>query len=247
VALVHRPLDEGVRRLEVEDVEFVDPRRNDQQRPLRHFLGGRRVLQKLDQVVLVDDLARRHRDVLADLEGLEIGHADLELPLAALQVLEQVFQALHQVLAAAVDGGAQHFRIGQHEVARRHRVDELAGIEVDLARGLVVQTVDVLHGRLHPARGQQVRLLDEVEHLVVLPGDVLEAAVVLGRCDDGVGLLAHHALGGRLPQVHVVLPERELRSISLAGSLIRRAVISMKARPIAIGSMPPEALWNWLR
>ena len=36
---------------------------------------------------------------------------------AARQVLEQIGEALHEVLPAARDGFAQHFGIGQHEVA----------------------------------------------------------------------------------------------------------------------------------
>ena len=95
------------------------------------------------------------RDVLAQLEGLGVGHPDLEAALASLQVLQQVVETLHQVLAAALQGLAQHLRIGHQEVGGRHGVDELPGIEVDLLGGLVVQALNVLHRRLHPARGQQ--------------------------------------------------------------------------------------------
>ena len=101
VALLGRPLDERVLGLEVEDVELVDPRRHDQQRRVVDLRRRRRVLQQLDQLVLVDDLAGRGRDVLADLEGLEVGHRMCELALAALEVVEQVLQPLHQVLALA--------------------------------------------------------------------------------------------------------------------------------------------------
>ena len=45
--------------------------------------------------------------------------------------------------AAALDRGAQDFRIGQHEIAGRHRIDELARIEIDLARRLLVQSLDI--------------------------------------------------------------------------------------------------------
>src|SRR3546814_7398957 len=78
-----------------------------------------------------DLLARRQGDVLAELEGLDVGHLDPEAALAALEVGEQVVEALHEVLAAGFQRRAQHLRIGHHEVGGGHGVDELAGIEVD--------------------------------------------------------------------------------------------------------------------
>ena len=94
VALRHRPAHEAVLRPQVEDVELVDPGRHDQQRPLQHRLRGRRVLDQLHQVVLVDDLARRDGDVLAELERVHVGHLDAQLAAAALEVGEQVVEAL---------------------------------------------------------------------------------------------------------------------------------------------------------
>ena len=134
VALAHRPADEGVLRAQIEDVKLVDPRRDDQQRPPLHRLGRRRVLDQLHQIVLVDDLARRGGDVLAELERRHVGHLDRQAALAALQIVEQVLQSVDQVLAAAFDRRAQHLGVGQHEIRRRHRVDELARVEIDLAR-----------------------------------------------------------------------------------------------------------------
>src|SRR3546814_5606850 len=57
VALVERPFDERILRLEIEDVELVDPWRDDQQRPLVDLLRRRFVLQALHALVLVDYLA----------------------------------------------------------------------------------------------------------------------------------------------------------------------------------------------
>src|SRR3546814_8608454 len=82
-------------------------------------VGRRRVLDDLHEVVLVDHLARRQGDVLAELEGLDVGHLDPEAALAALEVGEQVVQALHEVLAAGFQRRAQHLRIGHHEVGGR--------------------------------------------------------------------------------------------------------------------------------
>ena len=215
--MLGRPLDERVLRLEVEDVELVDPRRHDQQRRLVDLLGRRRVLDELDQLVLEHDLARRGRDVLADLEGLHVGLADRELALAALEVGQQVLQALDQVLALALDRRLHDLRVGQGEVGRRHRVDELARIELDLLRRLVVDALDLLDRALQPARGEQVGLLEVVEHDLVLPGRIGEALVALGRLGDRLDRLAHHALGRDLPQLHVLGPELHLRLQQLVG------------------------------
>ena len=59
-ALLGQVLHHAVLRLEVEDVELVDPGRHDQERPLEHGVRGRGVLDQLHQVVAEDDLARRH-------------------------------------------------------------------------------------------------------------------------------------------------------------------------------------------
>src|SRR3546814_11979123 len=72
VALRDRPADEGVLRPQVKDVVLVDPRRDDQQRPLGDIVGRRRVLDELHEVVLVDHLARRKGDVLAEREGVAV-------------------------------------------------------------------------------------------------------------------------------------------------------------------------------
>ena len=99
-------------------------------------------------------LPGREREVLAEREGVEIGHLDRELAVAAGQVAEQVVEAAQQVLAAALERGAQHLGIGRDEVGGRHRVDELAGVEVDLLPGLVVDALDLVDRVDQPARGQ---------------------------------------------------------------------------------------------
>ena len=170
LAFAHGPADEGVLLPEIQDVIFVDPGRHDEHRPLGDIGGRRLVLQQLDQIVLEDDLARGDRDVAADLEGVRIGHLDLELALAALEVVEQMLQPLHQILAAGLQGLAQDLRVGHDEIARRHGIDELARVEIDLLGRLGVEPVHVADGGLHPARAQQIGLLDEIEQLVLLPG-----------------------------------------------------------------------------
>ena len=180
-ALVDAELDEAVLGLQIEDVELVDPGRHDHQRPPVYLLGRRRVLDQLHQVGLEHDLARRRRDVAADLERVEVGHLDREPALAALEILQHVLEAAQQVLAAGLEGQPQDLGIGRDEVRGRHHLDELARVELELLLGLVVQPV-LLAGDLQDVFGaQQVGLLDEVEQRVVVPGGVLEPPVARGR------------------------------------------------------------------
>ena len=64
--------------LEIEYVEFVDPRRNDQQRGLTYLLCHRCVLNELNHLVLENDLARRGRNIFAEPERIHIRHGDAE-------------------------------------------------------------------------------------------------------------------------------------------------------------------------
>ena len=113
---------------EVEDVEAVDPRREDHHRRLQHLVGRRRVLDQLVERRLLDHLARRRREVAPDLERAGLGLRQLP----GRDVLEHVGEALEQVLAARFDRPLEHLRIGQREVRRAHRVDEAARREAQL-------------------------------------------------------------------------------------------------------------------
>ena len=144
------------------------------------------------------------------LKAVHVGHLDAELAFALLKIAQQVVEAPQQVLAAGLGGFAQHFGVGEQEVRRAHRVDELPRIEIHLLRGLRVQPVDLLHHILHVTCRQQIRLLDEVEDLILAPGVVLEAPIRGRRVDHRLGLRAHDAARGVLPEGHVVLPEAEL-------------------------------------
>ena len=193
-----RVADEAVLRLQIQDVVLVDPGRDHQKRPLIDLLGGRRILDQLHQLGLEDHLAGREGDVPAELEGVEIGHLDRQPAAAAAEIVEQVVQPAQQVLAARFQGRAQHLGIGGDEVAGRHGVDELARIEVDLLPGLLVRAFQLVDRIDQPARGQEIRLLDEVEHRIVAPGRVAKAAIAaLGL--DHRRHVAGRAAAGRSP------------------------------------------------
>jgi hypothetical protein len=93
VALFNGPFDEGLLRVQVKNVELVDPGRHDQQWPFEHGFGLRRILNDLADVVLGDHLAGRNRNVLADSEFRGIGLAQLQLALASGDVLGQHLHA----------------------------------------------------------------------------------------------------------------------------------------------------------
>jgi hypothetical protein len=144
------------------------------------------------------------------LERLEIGHLDLQLAAPALQVFQQVLQALDQIVAAGIERGLEHGGIGVDEVGRGHRIHELAGVELHPAGGLVVQALDLAGQSLHAVGGEQIGLLDEVEYRVFRPLFVREALVAGRRLDDRLGFLAQQPLGGGLPEVESVFPEGDL-------------------------------------
>ena len=122
----------------------------------------------------------------------------------------RLLRPAQQILAARFQGRAQHLGIGGDEVAGRHGVDELAGIEVDLLPGLLVRALELVDRLDQPARSQKIGLLDEVEERVVAPGRVAKAAIaVLGLDHRGHGA-AEQLLAGRLPELQVALPQRQL-------------------------------------
>ena len=113
------PFDETVFFSQVKDVIFIDPGRRDQQRCFIDLGRARAVLNKLHQPVLIDDLARRGRDVFADLKGFIIGHARHEFfALAAREIGQQRPRAADQVFAPGVDGFPEHGGIGQGKIGR---------------------------------------------------------------------------------------------------------------------------------
>ena len=122
--------------------------------------------------------------------ALAVGHADLELALAALEVVQQVLQPRDQVAAAARQVACTTSGLVWAKLDGRERVDQLAGMELELALGRRVQPVRTLDRAVQAARRQQVALLDEVEDRVLRPLLVPEAAVVLGRLDHRLGRLA---------------------------------------------------------
>ncbi len=131
--------------------------------------------------------------------------------------LEEIVQPADEVLAVAREGLAQDFWVGDEEVRRCDRVGELLGIELHLGERLRVEPFDMADRILHPVRGEEVGLLDEVEDSALLPIGVLEALVAAGRRNDRVDIVAEQALGGVLPEIEIALHELPLRLDDRAG------------------------------
>src|SRR3546814_8571364 len=68
--LVHGPADEAFFGVQIEDVEAVDPRREDQERCRQHVRRGRLILDELVEPRFVDHLARRSEEHTSELQTL---------------------------------------------------------------------------------------------------------------------------------------------------------------------------------
>ena len=184
-ALGRQPADHRVLGLQVQDVELVDPRREDQQRDGALLVGGGVELDQLEQLVAPDDLARGGGDVLADDELAVVGLADLQLAAAALQVGGEILHPLHQRFAVGLGHGLQGGGVGGEEVGGREGVGQQLGEELGAALGAAGSTSSTLGDQaVHPVGGDQIGLAHDVEHRVLGPGGVLEP-LVLGRRGGG--------------------------------------------------------------
>ena len=210
MALANGPLDKGILLPEIEDVVLVDPRRHDQQRAPGDRLGRGVELDQLHQIVAENHLAGADGDVLADLEGVFVGHADIEPSRILIQILKKILQAIEKILASGLGRLLQDHRVGGDKIARRQGLDEPTGMEIDLASRLVVQALDVGDRGLQPARGQKIGLLDVIEDVVVAPRCILEALVAVLRRRCQFRLAAHHPRRRALPKIKVVLPQRHV-------------------------------------
>src|SRR6476469_3905740 len=90
---------ETVLGLQVENVELVDPGRNEQQRYRVGLRGERRVLDQLDEAVSVDDLPWR--------ESFGIGHSHPTLA----QIGNQITQAVSHTAATRLQRLAKSRRV----------------------------------------------------------------------------------------------------------------------------------------
>ena len=200
VALRDGPADEGFLRVEVEDVELVDPGRHDQQRPLQHRLGRRRVLDQLDQVVAEDHLAGRGRDVLADLEALGSDWRSFSSPLPASMSSASICMPRTRLAPFCFSGLAEQLRVGRQEIRRRERAGDLLDVEARLVARVRRRGLGLLDQSLGPARGDEIGLLEEIEEGVLAPFGVAGSACPSVGRDDRLGCSPWTRLQRRVPR-----------------------------------------------
>ena len=160
---------------EVEDVVLHDPGRDDQHRLGEDVRRLRRVLDQLDQLVAVDDLARGHRDLLTDPEGFR---ALLPAPGdGPLPVLPEVDGAVHEVGAAGPERRLDDLGVQRRHVGRRHHVQDLPGDEGHHLLVMGGDAGDVGGGVVPPLLREEEGLGDEGVWGRV-PGLVVEALIL---------------------------------------------------------------------
>ena len=214
VSLRDQIVNEGIFLAQVEDVIFVDPGRHNQQRHAMRLRRGRRILDKLHQLVLINDFAGGGGDVLADFESVVIAHADAQHAVAAFQIFQKIAQSFDKIFALAFHGRAQHFGIGQPEIVGRGRIQKQARVEFDLLRRFVF---DMRRFLMHqPARlvgGREIELPEKIECRVGLPLFCFKSFIVGdgGFRDGGRRLLPLHAFYRRAGKIDVMLPHGQLR------------------------------------
>ena len=144
------------------------------ERDFQHLVGRRRILDELEQARFVDHLARRHRQVAAQLERPLGALADLP----ALDVGEHVAQAGEQILALGLDRALHDLRVERKVIGRAHRIDEALGGEAQPAARGLVEALDLLHRAKQFVGDGKVALAHCVEVRAVAPFGAAEAAVL---------------------------------------------------------------------
>ena len=204
--VLHGPFDEAALRRQIHHVVLVDPRRTAQQRCGVDLRRLRLVLDQLHELVAVDDLARRRRDVLAEDE-----RGGVDLPRSAAvgpHVVDEVLGAVEYAAAPGFEGTFERRGIGRKEVRRSDRVQGETG---EHARLFGSHCVDA--GRIDEFHDGAVRCCvnqpQRDEERVAVPGRIAEPAV-LGIQSGRHGLAVTEPLGQRLGW-HLCQGDREVQ------------------------------------
>ena len=129
-----------------------------QQRDCVNLVGLRHVLQHLDEVIAVDDFARRARDVRSDLEGAGV---DLAGPSSVVEHIVESCASRRRAAPAGVERLLEHGRVGQQQVRGGERVGEHDDREARLHARRLVQL-----------RGRQQVIGEPPQHQVAMASGV---------------------------------------------------------------------------
>ncbi len=195
-ALVHQIANHRVMRAEVQDIIFHDPGGHDQDRLGLHLVGGRAVLQQLEQFIAEHDLARGAGDVATDFKL--IGRFGRLAGDGFAHVLQEMAESGAQVLAPLTQGGFEHIGVQGRVVRWRQRIQHLMRHEVHPRDVGVTGAADRLSRGLPPVFGGQIPLFPEVQNRRV-PGGVGKAAITL----PGRESFAGHQPGCQLGGIHL--------------------------------------------
>jgi hypothetical protein len=171
-------LDQAAAGGEVGDVELVDLGRDGDKGALVAAPGGGRVLDELEHLAAVNDLARRDGQVDAHLEGAGV-HRGRHAAVVA-EVVEGVTGSGEQAAAPGLGGFGQGVWVAEECVRRCHGFGEQHDRETGPLTTLVIQAqaVDKLQ---QCVAIDQVRLQEPVVERIVSPGVVGEALVARRR------------------------------------------------------------------
>jgi hypothetical protein len=224
LTLLYQVLDQAAPRCEVDGVELVDRRWDDEHRRGAHRLGLRPVLDQLQDLGPVHHRARCDRDVAAHLETRRVDH--LRNARCAQQVPGKVSSAAHEVRTAGVDGFLRRLRVHHRNIARRHGFGEVQNEEphATLVAPIQLGQADQL---LRGTSGHQVGLDNSPQPRIVRPRRVGEATVPLGRRQVRRACADADQLGCQRSQP---LPGLGRAGEELAEELCRRRVRGESAR-----------------
>ena len=144
-----------------------------------HLLRLRPVLDEFEHVVAENNAARRHRQILPDLEGALVDHR--RHARIVDEVGGHVAQTLDDAAAAGLDDALDGRRIGQRITGRQRVGDELPHEVGPLFRARIeARLVDEIVERFRPG---EVAAQEHPVERVAGPGGIGEALVVARRLD----------------------------------------------------------------
>ena len=161
--------------LEVEDVIFHDPGRNDQQRLGDNGITCRTILNELHQVVAVDDFTRRRGHMGSDL--VAVTDRQFLRCQQCKHILGQVFSATNEIRTALAHRGFHNLGIDPWNVGRRRGVENLIDHEPNPFRSFWVHAPHLAGGLTPPQFLSEMRLLPEHQRRLA-PCLVLKAPVM---------------------------------------------------------------------